>query len=86
MSYYQKKYDRLRNNRLNNLHQEKATESSRKAVGLSANEAGNLADIPLFEEHLQVGTCVISVSLGNKRVYNASKNLNIEYSYFVQNL
>ena len=67
-----KKYDRLRNNRLNNLHQEKAAESLRKAVGLSANEAENLGDIPLYEEHLQVGTCVISVSLGNKRVYNGS--------------
>ena len=72
MSYYQKKYDRLRNNRLNNLCQEKAAESLRKAVGLSANEAGNLVDIPLYEEHLQVGTCVISVSLGNIRVYNGS--------------
>ena len=39
-SYYQKKYDRLRNNRLNNLHQEKVAECLRKAVGLSANEAG----------------------------------------------
>ena len=71
-SYYQKKYGRLKNNRLNNLHQEKAAESLRKAVGPSASEAGNLADIPLYEEHLEVGICVASVSLGNRRVYNGS--------------
>ena len=44
----------------------------RQKVGISPNTAGSLADIPLYEEKLQVGICVISTSLGNKRVYNGA--------------
>ena len=46
-SYYQKKYDRLRNNRQNNLHQEREANKLRQTVGIDPNNAGSLADIPL---------------------------------------
>ena len=62
----------MRNNRQNNLHQERGSNKLRQTVGIDPNNAGSLADIPLYKEKLQVGICVISVSLGNKRVYNGS--------------
>ena len=47
-------------------------EKLRKAIGLSSDKLGSLDDIPLYEEYLHVGICVISLSVGSKRVYNGS--------------
>ena len=67
---YKSKYEKLRNSR--NKAQTLEAEKLRIAIGISLDKPGSLHDIPLYEQHLQVGICVISLGLGNKRVYNGS--------------
>ena len=54
------------------MHQETEANQLRQKIGISTNTSGSLADIPLYEEKLQVGIYVISASFRNKRVYNGA--------------
>ena len=67
---YKSRYEKLRNSR--NKAQTVKAERLTTAIAISSDKPGSLHDIPLYEQHLQVGICVISLGLGNKRVYNGS--------------
>ena len=67
---YKNIYKRLRDSR--NSSQAFEAEKLRIAVGISSDKVGSLDDIPLYEEYLHFGICVIPLSVGNKRVYNGS--------------
>ena len=54
---YKKIYKRLRDSR--NSSQASEAEKLRIAVGISSDKVGSLDDIPLYEEYLHVGICVI---------------------------
>ena len=72
-----RKYDTLRRiERKRNAQKEtKYSEQKRQAidlmkkVGLSWDETGHLAHIPLYEEHLQVNINVVAAEMNNKKIY-----------------
>ena len=67
---YKSKYDTLRNSR--NKTQCIAANKLRKDVGICCDGYDSLQDICKYEDFLKVGICVISMTAGNKRVYNGS--------------
>lgn len=64
------KYDRLRNSK--NKTQGAMAQNLIDLIKIDKEEMGNLQHIPKYEDFLKVGICVISASLGNKRVYNGN--------------